>query len=175
MARTCTVCTLPARDRVDSELAGGESPAAIARRHRLSEDALRRHKSNHLSPALAKVAVERFGTDSARQAFDSVVDRVESLVGRLESLLTLAEEKGALTGGSNVAREIRQSLELIARLRGELDERPTFTTVNVLTTPEFAQAVAAILGATERYPDARIAIADALDAIDALPEGDPSS
>lgn len=174
MARVCSVCSSPRRDRIDSELAGGESPAAIARRFRVSEDALRRHKSNHLSPALARVAVERYGQETARTAFESVVDRVESLVGRLENLLTLAEQKGALTGGSNVAREIRQSLELIARLRGELDDRPMVTTVNVLATPEFAAAVTAILGATERYPDARIAIADALEELDALPTGEVS-
>ena len=174
MARVCTVCTSPNRDRIDSELAGGDSLPAIARRHRASTDALRRHKQNHLSPALARVAVERFGQESARDAFDSVVDRVESLVGRLERLLSLAEEKGALTGGSNVAREIRQSLELIARLRGELDDRPVVTTVNVLATPEFAAAVTAILAATEPYPDARIAIADRLEALDALPPGDPT-
>ena len=120
---------------------------------------------------MAKVAVERYGADSAQSAFDSVVDQVESLVGRLENLLSLAEAKGALTGGSNVARELRQCLELIARLRGELDDRPVVTTVNVLATPEFAQAVTAILSATEGYPEARIAIADALDDIDALPAG----
>ena len=172
MGRLCTVCTSPRRDRIDSELAGGEPPAAVARRYKVSADSIKRHKSNHLSPALAKVAVERYGADTARTAFDSVVDRVESLVGRLEGLLSLAESKGALTGGSNVAREIRQSLELIARLRGELDDRPQFTTVNVLATPEFAAAVTAILAATEPYPEARIAIADRLDAIDALPVGD---
>ncbi len=172
--RVCTICSSSRRDRVDSELAGGESPAVVGRRYRLSPDALRRHKTNHLSPALVKVAVERYGAETARNAFDSVVDRVESLVVRLEGLLSLAEEKKALTGGSNVAREIRQSLELIARLRGELDDRPSVTTVNVLATAEFAAAVTAILSATERYPEARIAIADALDEIDALPVGGPS-
>lgn len=173
MSRVCTICSSPRRDRIDSELAGGESPAGIARRHRLSEDALRRHKTNHLSPALAKVAVERYGNETARTAFESVVDRVESLVVRLEVLLSIAEEKKALTGGSNVARELRQCLELIARLRGELDDRPVVTTVNVLATPEFAAAVTAILSATEAYPEARIAIADRLEALDALPATEP--
>jgi hypothetical protein len=167
MTRVCTVCTSPARSRVDAELAGGPSLAATGRRFKLSPDALLLHRRDHLSPALAKVAIERYTADSAGRAFDSVVDRVESLVTRLEALLSLGEQKGALTGASNVAREVRQSLELIARLRGELDTRPTVTTVNLFSTPEFANLVSAVLEATQAFPEARLVIADRLDAIQA--------
>lgn len=163
MARICTVCTSPGRNRVDSELAGGAPVAGVAKRHKLSVDALRRHKENHLSPALARVAVERYGAESARDAFSSVVDRVETLVDRLEALMTIAEEKHALTGGSNVAREIRQSLELIARLRGELDDRPQNVVVNVLSTPEFTSIVGRLIEALAPFPEARLAAAQVLD------------
>jgi hypothetical protein len=163
VGRPCSVCTASSRARIDSELAGGAPLPPIAKRFRLSVDALRRHKHAHLSPALTKVAIERYGAESAATAFDSVVNRVESLVGRLESLLTLAEEKGALTGGSNVAREIRQSLELIARLRGDLDDRPQHVTVNVLQTPEFTSVVGRLVAALAPWPEARLAAADVLD------------
>lgn len=174
MGRICSICTSPRRARLDSELAGGEPLASVARRHKVSADALRRHREAHLSPALAAVAVERYGRESAREALDSTVGRIEALLGRLEGLLAIAEERKSLIGGANIAREIRQSLELIARLTGELDERPQTTVVNVLATPEFAQAVTAILAATEAWPDARLAIAERLDAIEALPVGSPA-
>jgi hypothetical protein len=169
MGRHCTICTSPRRSAVDAQLAGGESLAAVAKRYKLSPDALRRHREGHLSPALAAVAVERYGAESAAAAFDQTTARIESLIARLEGLLEVAEERKSLLGGANIAREIRQSLELIARLRGELDERPVTTVVNVLASPEFTAAVTAMLTATERYPEARVAIADALERLDAMP------
>ncbi len=171
MARPCTICVSPRRSRVDAELVGGESLAAVARRFKLSRDALRRHREAHLSPALAAIAIEKYGTECAREAFDATVDRIEGLITRLEGLLSIAEERRSLIGGANLAREIRQSLELVARLRGELDERPVVTTINVLASPEFVQAVSAILAATEAWPEARLAIADRLEALEALPPG----
>ena len=163
MSRVCTICTSPKRERVDSELAGGETPAAVSRRHHVSVDALRRHKAGHLSPALAKVAIEKYGESSARQAFDTVVPRLEQLIDRLEGLLSIAEDRKSLVGGATVAREIRSALELVARLRGELDDRPQHVTVNVLSTPEFAGIVARLIGALAPYPEARLAAAEVLD------------
>jgi len=169
--RACTVCTSPAHALVDTELAGGAPLAAVARRHRLSSDAVRRHRESHLSPALKRLSLEKVRAESAESAFSATVDRVESLVGRLEALLSVAEERKSLVGGATVARELRQCLELISRLRGELDDRPQNLTVNVLASPEFSRAVGAILTATEAFPEARVRIADALDELDALPVG----
>lgn len=154
MSRICTICTSPRRSAVDAALAGGESPPAVARRYKLSPDALRRHRDAHLSPALARVAVERYGADSARDAYDATVDKLESLIGRLEGLLSVAEERKSLIGASNLAREIRQSLELIARLRGELTERPTVA-INVLASPEIVALTAAIARVADRHPEIR--------------------
>lgn len=161
--RVCTVCASSARHGIDAALAGGEPLTAVARRFKVSTYAARRHREAHLSPALARVALEQVGDDSARAALDATVDRVEGLVGRLEALLSVAEERKSLTGGANVARELRQCLELVARLRGELDERPQVTTVNVLTTPEFTSTVARLVEALAPWPDARVAAAAVLD------------
>lgn len=162
--RVCTVCRSTERNGIDAALAGGETLAAVARRFNVSRDAARRHREAHLSPALAKVALERVGEESARAALDFTVDRVEGLVGRLEALLSVAEERKSLTAGANVARELRQCLELVAKLRGELDERPQVAVVNVLTTPEFTLTVARLIEALGPWPDARVAAAAVLDA-----------
>ncbi|MGD0285106.1 MAG: hypothetical protein ABSC31_01805 [Acidimicrobiales bacterium] len=101
--------------------------------------------------------------ESALSAYESTVTRLESLIDRLEGLLTVAENRKSLVGGANVAREIRQSLELISRLRGELNERPVNATINVLATPEFTGVVARLIAALEPYPAARLAAAEVLD------------
>jgi len=169
--RACTVCTSPAHALVDTELAGGTPLAVVARRHRLSSDAVRRHREAHLSPALRKLSLEKVRAESAEGAFGATVDRLEGLIGRLEALLSVAEERKSLIGGATLAREIRGALELVARLRHELDDRPQNVTVNVLASAEFTRAVTAILAATEAFPEARVRIADALDELDALPVG----
>ncbi|HUY07497.1 MAG TPA: hypothetical protein VMU99_09590 [Acidimicrobiales bacterium] len=163
MARACSICTSPRRSAVDAQLVGGDSLAAVGRRYKLSADALRRHREAHLSPALATVAIERYGVDCAREAFSGTVDRIEGLIGRLESLLSIAEDRKSLIGAANIARELRQCLELVAKLRGELDERPQTTVVNVLATAEFSGIVARLIGALAPYPEARLAAANVLD------------
>jgi hypothetical protein len=119
---------------------------------------------------MAKLAIERYGDESAAAALDSIVPQLESLIGRLEALMTIAEERKSLIGASNLAREIRQSLELVARIRHELEDRPQNVTVNVLATPEFVQAVAVIMEELGPLPDVRVRIADRLAALSgALP------
>jgi hypothetical protein len=138
----------------------------IARRYKIGVDALRRHKAAHLSPALVKMALAR-RTDESAVAYEATVGRIESLIERLEALLGVAEDRKSLVGGANIARELRQCLELVAKLRGELDERPVSQTINVLSSPEFGRVVATIISTLEPFPEARVAIADKLEAIEA--------
>jgi hypothetical protein len=163
MGRHCTVCVSPRRHVIDAVLVGGELLAAVGHKYKVSPDALRRHRAAHLTPALVKVAVERYGAETASSAFEATVGRLEGLVDRLEALLTVAEDRKSLIGASNLAREIRGSLKLVARLRGMLDERPVHTTVNVLATPEFVGVVSRLIEALAPYPEARLAAAGVLD------------
>lgn len=59
-----------------------------------------------------------------------------------------------------VDRVVRQ-IEFQARLLGELDERPV---VNILVAPEWLDLRGRILAALTAYPQARTALAEALDA-----------
>ena len=166
MARPCQCCSSPRHERIDVELAGGETLASVARHNQVSVDSLKRHKARHLSPALTAVALEHVREQSARGAYDQTVDRLESLIDRLEDLLAVAEDRKSLVGGANIAREIRSALELVARLRGELDMRPVNVAFNVMASEEFAEVLSTIIGTLEPWPEARVAIADKLNAID---------
>ncbi len=54
MARTCTVCTHPDRSAIDLALVNGVSAHAVAAKYRVSEDAITRHRGNHLPATLAQ-------------------------------------------------------------------------------------------------------------------------
>src|SRR5215208_1805774 len=56
MTRVCTVCAHPQREAIDRALIGGEPYRDIARREKISKDALYRHKSEHLPAHLTKAA-----------------------------------------------------------------------------------------------------------------------
>jgi len=58
-------------------------------------------------------------------------------------------------------REARGNIELLAKLLGELDERPV---INLVAAPEWIQIRTAILVALQPYPEARVTVAEALDA-----------
>lgn len=166
MPQHCTVCAHPERDRIDVELAGGGSARALAPRVGLSQAALLRHRRRHLSPALVRVAREHRTEESARGSYLSVLDRLETLAVRIDRFIDTAEHKGSIVGGAAVLREMRSTLETIARITGELDERGQSVTVNVLASPEVAELVRRLLGALAPFPEARIAAAAALDVVD---------
>lgn len=60
--------------------------------------------------------------------------------------------------------QLSSSLELLAKLAGELDERPI---INVLTAPEWLQVRGLLLEALRPFPDARAAVAARLMAVEA--------
>jgi len=97
-----------------------------------------------------------------------IVDRLEALVTKVSALVDLAEASGSTGQMLAAARETRAGLELLARLTGELDEKPV-TTINLLSTPEIQNLTVVLLKALAPYPEARIAAAEALDVIDLEP------
>jgi hypothetical protein len=158
----CTVCGSPARERVDVEIVSGETLAAIGRRYKLSQDALTRHKSAHLSPAITKLSLEKLGVESARGAMVIYEERMEAMLSRLERALDGAESRNSYLALANLVREWRSLLELMAKITGVLDERPQVA-VNILASPELGELIGVLLKALDPFPEARIAAAAALD------------
>jgi hypothetical protein len=88
-------------------------------------------------------------------------DRLEDLYGRARAVLESAEAEGRHPIALQAVRELRGIVELLARLTGELDSRPDVV-VNITTTSEWIAVQTVILTALDPYPDARLAVAEAL-------------
>ena len=94
---------------------------------------------------------------------DDLLAQVRDLQAKALGILNKAEEAGELRTALSAIREARGNLELLAKLLGELDERPQ---VNLLVSPEWIELRAVIVGALEPYSDARGAILRALEGAD---------
>ena len=155
MPRSCTVCEHLEKDTIDRELVGSASNRSVASLYDVSEAAVRRHKANHL-PAKLVMAVKAAEVVEA----DNLLHQVGDLQRRALAILDKAEETGELRTALSAIREARGNLELLAKLLGELDDRPT---VNVLISPEWLELRTVIIGALEPYTDARGAVLRAIE------------
>lgn len=158
MPRACTVCSSEHHPAIDGALVAGRSQADIAAEFKIGEAAIQRHRKSHLSPALVAIQQRR----EQRQAV-KLVDRLDAVVGKVEALIDTAETDGKPAQMLAAAREFRSGIELIARLTGELDERPVTQVLNVLASAEVATMLRSLMTALEPFPEARIAAADVLD------------
>jgi hypothetical protein len=156
----CSVCDHPERRAIDKALAIGHlANRAIALRYGLTRMALWRHKDDHLPAQLVK-AQEAI---DVRAALD-VVQQLKAINAASLEVLHQAREQGR--GGLVLfaVDRIQKQIELQAKLLGELDDRPT---INLTVAPEWLLVRAALLEALSPYPEARVAVATRLRALEA--------
>lgn len=154
MPRVCTVCASDQRADIDAALVSGAPNRTIASQYHVTEQSIRRHKADHLPAALTKAQ------DAAEVAqADDLLAQVRDLQAKALSILATAEAQGDLRTALAAIREARGNLELLAKLLGELDERPQ---VNIVLAPEWLAIRAAIMAALAVYPEARQAVVERL-------------
>lgn len=158
----CKVCAHPERPQIDAAIASGMNNSVAAEKWGLSKDGVRRHRASHLSLALMAVTAQR-ETGGAVKA----IDRAEALYSKAEGLLEAAQSEGKASLSLAAIRELRGIVELLAKLTGELDERPTVQVLNVTTSPEWAQVRTVLLVALSAYPEAHVTVAAALQELEA--------
>lgn len=149
MANPCSICTHEARDTIDEGLVSGVPYSKLAVTHGVGQTSLSRHRNRHLSPALAQLQAQ--GRPLEEQ-YASALSRLEGLYTRAERILDVAEGKGAASTSLAAIRELRTIVELLARVTGELDERPV---INLITAPDWVALRAAVLDALADDPEAR--------------------
>ena len=165
----------------------GETYRSISQDCPYSEDALRRHKTNHI---IADVGDVREAMIRAREAaleearlreLETVRDEVvaeakEGMAARLETcatfldqlqavrdkaanLLDQAEASYDLRAAGTFLRELREQIRLMAELEGRLAAQPQITIIN---NPEWVELRTVIITALDPFPQAREAVVNAI-------------
>lgn len=152
----CTICTSTKLAQVDEALVAGESVRSIGRRLSVGWASVHRHSLNHLPPGLLVPSAPVLDPTAGPQ----VLERLMGLVERVTTILDRAERKGSLQVAVSAIREHRNTLELIAKIVGELNERPQ---INVLVQPQWLDLRQVIQQALAPYPEAQRALVAALE------------
>jgi len=165
MARPCTVCAHEEREAIDSCLVGGVPYRTISKRHEgVSPSSLSRHRA-HVTAAIIPLGS---GTETGTRADGgTLLAQLRGLYSRVEGILSRAEADGRPSTALAAIKEARAILETVARVTGELDERPVTNVINLHTDEEFVAVQRRLLAALAPYPQARIAAAEALAAPEA--------
>ena len=157
MPRTCVACLSPRRVEIDRAIIEGQPFRRIASLCDVSEAAIRRHKPHvPVRLATAKAAAETV-------AADDLLAQVKALRSKSVSILLAAEQAGELRTALSGVRTALACLELLAELEQRIDRRPV---VVLATSPEWLATRSTLIEALRPYPDARIAVAGALVALE---------
>lgn len=154
----CKVCSHPERPEIDQRIAEGASNPTVAAEFGVSKDSVRRHRDRHVSESLKALSTRRETAGAVR-----ATDRAEELYVKARGILEAAETAGQGQLALAAIKELRATVELLAKLSGELDERPQVNVLNVQSSPEWLAIQAQMLEALAPFPDARVAVAGALE------------
>jgi hypothetical protein len=119
MPRACSVCTNTRKSEIERDLLGNDALLRIAKKWRVAESSLRRHRDNHLAPAMLRALAKRDDL-SARQLLDwltGMADQAGMALAR-----TYADRDWQ--NYRAIHRELRETLLLVARMQGYV-EGPT--------------------------------------------------
>ena len=86
MPRRCAICTHPDKEAIDEALVGGTALSVLSAKYRVSEDALGRHKANHLP---AKLVMAQAAEEVAQA--DDLLGQMQDLQARTLAILEAAE------------------------------------------------------------------------------------
>jgi len=123
----------------------GLSVRAIAEEFDIGRMAVQRHRQNHLPHELVKSKKL-----SEMEAADSLVNRIEGLYEKAISLISIAEKDKKFAPAVAAIKEARASLELLAKISGELR---TGTTVNLTYSPQWTDLRTVLVNTLQAYPE----------------------
>jgi transposase len=113
------VCEHPKRAEIDQAHVAGASIRDLAQRFDRNKDTIQKHVTRHIPAAVQAAAA----TDRDIDAGDAILDKLRDLAKSAERILAKAEKKRDYRTAIAGIRELREQLELQARLLGELKDR----------------------------------------------------
>jgi hypothetical protein len=175
----CKVCVHPERWRVELLRASGASLDSLSTKFNVSRDSIFRHWRDHVSDELkagylaGPVQLQELASKAADTG-TSVLDHLHAVRTILMGHLASMTEAGDGRGAAYVAGRLTSTLEVIARVSGELGDLARSTTYNITNNvavltehPKFMQVQASLLRALAPFPEARAAVVAALQDLDA--------
>jgi hypothetical protein len=114
MPRRCSCCLHGERTAIDEALVRRDSFRGIARRYRVSPDAVERHARGHLSAAIVKAQEAKEVANG-----DALLAQIQDLQKRTLAILTAAEKDDARTALVAV-HQARENVALLSKLVSEL-------------------------------------------------------
>lgn len=157
MGRTCTICTHDQRNRIDWELVTRTPYRTIAGQYGVSKPALQRHAKVHIPQKLALAEKAEQAAEADKLLWD--LRRLQQHT--LKTLLAAEKDGDPLTLLKAVG-EARRNVELMSKLRGELDESPRIN-VSLSVSDEWVDVRTKIVEALDPYPEARESVVRALE------------
>jgi hypothetical protein len=132
MAAKCTICSHPEREAIDRALVEGESLRSILERCSTSSDpiamgSLHRHKSNNHVPQQLAKAQEAKEVSAA----DDLIGHVLALTREATEILREARDAKDHSIALKAIARLEKQIELLAKLKGELDDRATVNILNI--------------------------------------------
>ena len=155
IGRSCTICSHDETHAINVALVHREPYRHIASRWDVTTGALQRHSREHLPELLVKATHAAEVADA-----DDLLARVEELFAEAKGVLEAAKDARDHRVVLQAIDRASRQLELLGRLRGELNEQPVITIIN---HPEYIEARTLIVQALEPYPQARMAVVRALE------------
>jgi hypothetical protein len=116
----------------------------------MSETSIRRHINNHFWATLAKAR-------EAKQVVqgDFLINKILELEYDAKRVMAIMEEEGDTRGVLSGIGELRRLIELLAKLRGDIQEMQT---VNIFSNPDLIAFRTKTLHVLQAFPDARTAL-----------------
>jgi hypothetical protein len=154
MARQCTICNHPHRAEIETKIVNGESNRAIASQHDVNYMAVSRHRRRHLLEAFTKAKAAKEVLDA-----DQLLGKITLLYQKSMNILEKAETADDWSTALRANREVRGNLELLAKLHGQLQDQ---VNINIINNVQWIELRAVIKEALEPYPEARVAVLQAM-------------
>ena len=167
--RECGACAHPDRASIELGLANRIPLRTLSKRYGLSIDAIHRHRHKHCSPELIASLVTRgriteIDLEHVRTVEgEGLIHNLVAARARLYRAMDAAEDAGNHMETAKIAAILLKSIELGGKLLGQLSPGSTSVTQNILVTSnEFNGLRLALMRALKPFPEARAAVALAL-------------
>jgi hypothetical protein len=135
MPRKCSICVHNQRPAIEGSVLAGDSYRTVAQQFSVSRDAVVRHRRHMLL-----AAPNSFQTEHIFES-GTLVEQLRSLTVEAQRLKEKAETAGDFRTALAAVRELCRIVELVAKLRGEIDGRAQINVMNFSMDAETARKI----------------------------------